>query len=72
MRIFKVKKDGIIYKVYEAVKDFNETIIKWKYVGEAQSSYWAYEYIRLNGREYNPLVDKVKVVWWDGQGTYMR
>ena len=71
MRIFKVKQDGVIYKVYEAIRDFNELIIEWKYVGSTIYNYQAYGYIRQHGREYNPSVDRVMKVW-DGIGTYMK
>lgn len=71
MRIFKVRKQGIIYKVYEAIRDFNGLIIDWQLVGETFYNYKAYQYIRQMGREYNPATDRVMRTW-DGIGTYMK
>ena len=71
MRIFKIKKQGIIYKVYEAIRDFNGLIIDWEYVGETIYNFKAYQYIRQNGREFNPATDMVMKTW-DGIGTYMK
>ena len=71
MRIFKVKKQGIIYKVYEAIRDFNGLIIDWEYVGETIYNFKAYGYVNQMGREYNPTIDRVMKTW-DGIGTYMK
>ena len=71
MRIFKIKKQGVIYKVYEAVKDFNGLIIDWEFVGDTIYNFQAYGYVRQRGREYNPAIDRVMKTW-DGIGTYMK
>ena len=71
MRIFKIKKDGIIYNVYEAIRDCNGLIIDWEFVGDTIYNFSAYSYVRQHGREYNPAVDRV-VRTWDGYGRYMK
>lgn len=71
MRIFKVKKQGIIYKVYEATRGFNGLIISWRFVGDTFYYYRALDFIRQNGREFDPATDRVMKTW-DGIGTYMK
>jgi hypothetical protein len=71
MRIFKVKKDGASYKVYEATRGINGLIINWRFVGDTIYFFKAYEFIRQNGREFNPATDRVMKTW-DGIGTYMK
>ena len=71
MRIFKIKKQGIMYKVYEALQDFRGLITGWKFVGSTFYEWNADSWIQQNGRHYNPYTDRVMKVW-DGIGTYMR
>ena len=71
MRIFKVRKQGIVYKVYEALQDIKGLIIGWKFVGSTFYEIHADSWIKQNGRFYNPYTDRV-LKTWDGIGTYMK
>ena len=71
MRVFKVVKSGIIYKVYEAIRNVNGLIIEWKFVGDTIYNFKAYGYVRQMGREYDPAIDRVMKTW-DGIGRYMK
>lgn len=71
MRIFKVKKNGILYEVYEAIRNINGLIIDWEFVGDTLYNFEAYHYISLNGREYDPAFDRVMKTW-GGIGRYMK
>ena len=70
MRVFKIKKCGILYKVYEGLKNASGLIVEWKYIGDTLYNYQAYAYVRQNGREYDPSIDRVAKVW-GGYGYYM-
>ena len=72
MRIFKVKRQGVLYKVFEALQETTGLIIGWKLVGSTLYEWNAASYIRQNGRLYDPTIDRVLVVWQDGIGTYMK
>jgi hypothetical protein len=71
MRIFKVKKQGIIYKVYEGLQDLKGVIFEWELKGRTIHRWQAEEYIRMNGREFNEYTDRV-IKTWDGYGRYMK
>jgi hypothetical protein len=71
MRIFKIKRQGIVYKVYEALQDVKGLITGWKFVGSSFHEWKVASWVRQNGRLYNPYSDRVMKTW-DGIGTYMR
>ena len=71
MRIFKIKKQGIIYKVYEALQDARGLITNWRFVGDTLYYFKAHHYVAMNGREFNEYTDRV-LKTWDGYGRYMK
>jgi hypothetical protein len=71
MRIFKIKRQGIVYKVYEALQDFSGLITGWKLVGSSFYEWHADNWIKLQGRHFNPQTDRVMKTW-DGYGRYMK
>lgn len=70
MRVFKIKKVGIFFKVYEGLRNANDLIIEWQYKGRSLYEYEAEAYVRRNGREFNPNCDRVAKLW-GGYGYYM-
>jgi hypothetical protein len=71
MRIFKVKKKGIMYMVYEGLQDLKGVIFEWKLVGRTLHKWQADQFVLTMGREFNEYTDRVMKTW-DGYGRYMK
>lgn len=70
MRIFMITRCGVFFKVFEGLRNTSGLIVEWKYKGRSLREFDARNYIRLNGREFNPTIDRVAKVW-GGYGYYM-